>query len=341
MKPAWKRLSPPQAPDYMIRELNNAIRSLQWDPGKRVKTLEARIARELDVPPEWVLTTDSCTTALAVASKFVLKGSLTTHGACGTSEAKVSVCPLTWPSTYCHVPDHLINWMDCNDDGWPIDRVDIGVELWGRPFPDALLPVTILDAAHRVLDRRHGDLLKSDMVRAVCYSFNCQKEIPCLRGGALVSKVAGEKQVRAFLTCGTQDRRYMGAGGIKGGLPDPLAAWILKGINRLSRTKSSRQRVLRQYADHLGRLVVTRPGEASGHLCVLRCSDRGHRKLIRALLARHGVETGRHYILPAGESVSAAAPNAAELSERIISVPCHPEMTNYDVRRVARLIASA
>ncbi len=344
-KPSWKRLSPPQIPEYILNEFCHRVRTLQWEPGYRCQTLEKRIARELGVPPEWVLSTYSCTAALAVAQEFLLRDKIA-----GYEPAKI--CPLTYAATYVYLEtvakntrEQFIEWIDCDNDGWPINTVDVAVELWGRPVPDRVLPVTVLDSAHRVLDPRHGELLRqrdslgaSHGAGAVCYSFNCQKEIPCLHGGAVVSPYVTDEW-RRWLYCGTRSRVYQGGGGIKGYLNDPLAAWITKGIGRLPVSRRSRQRVLARYKEMLGSLVVT-GDDASGHLCVLRFTDPGHRKLVQSALSRYSVEHSVHYSLDP-ILFKDSCPNAVGLSERIITVPCHPEMSNRDVDRVARLVISA
>ena len=97
---------------------------------------------------------------------------------------------------------------------------------------------------------------------------------------------------------------------------------------------------LERYVEHLGDLVLTRPGEASGHLCVINCQTPVIRSLYESSLARNPfVQSSIHYPLP--PSARRTCPVAADLSDRILSVPCHADMTYYDVRRVIMRLLQA
>lgn len=321
MKQLWRRLCVPHAPPYMLRAFAAEVEHGRWDDGPRVRTLERRIARRLDVPPEWVLCTSSCAAALQAA------------GWCLTGrDETIRVCPLTFAATY-NWAWGRVEWVDCDEEGWPVDQVDVAVELWGRQTGSAC---TILDAAHRLLDPWHAEFLEQGG-GAVCYSFNCQKEAPCLHGGAVVSPHVNDDW-RAFIHNGTRGRQPF-MRGIKGYLNDPLAPWIWESIRKLKTTKTRRQRVLEGYEEFLGRWLMTKPGEASGHLAVIRAEDEGHAKLIKAALDRHRVEWSIHF--PILEGVEEECPTAASLSRRIISLPCHASMKKGDAVRIARIVAGA
>jgi len=348
-KPAWKRLSPPDLPNYILARMEKCLESGRWEYGKRAATLERKIGRELGVPADWVVVTLSASAALEACARFILEGTV-----------PIRVSPLTWPATYNAILNHgsssSITWVDCNEEGWPVEAVDVAVDLWGRPyrFPQdplvfifdvqAKFPL-VIDAAHNLLDPGHGILLREGSgIKAVVYSFNVQKEASCICGGALVSPEVTQLPIREWLNYGVADRlplEYNGEflGGIKGTMPDPLAVWVLEQIKRLPRTRRKRKGILKQYERHLGKLLVTTPDNSSGHLAVVRFSDPGTRNLVQDHLLRHGVETSVHY--PIHPKIAETCPKAAELSKRILSIPCHIGMTPYDVRRVSRLVVSA
>jgi dTDP-4-amino-4,6-dideoxygalactose transaminase len=316
VKDAWTHLSAPFAPEGTLDAFCDVVRKGQWDPGRRVKTLERWIAKHIDVPPEWVLVTDSCTTALRVAGEFLWR-----------RPEEIRVCPLTYAATYAWA-DGRVQWVDGAVDA------DVEVELWGNRAE--FLTTTILDAAHRFGDPEHAVFLKEGRVQAVCYSFNCQKEVPCIRGGAVVSPHVRDEW-RDFIRCGTRNKVPVMSGGIKGGLPDPLAAWVIRSLRRLPLARKKRQVVLGVYEEYLGRWLLTKPGVASGHLAVLLLPDTGTRTLIRNSLGRLGIETSIHYPIP--ESARASCPNAWDLSERVLSIPCHSEMEKRHAVKIARAIA--
>lgn len=330
-KPPWRRLASPHAADHVLAAMEHVVRTGRWDAGPRVRTLEARLARELGVPPEWVLATSSCTAALTVAGEFLTR-----------ELPEVRVCPLTYASTWQWALNAgPVRWVDCDEEGWPVGPVDVAVELWGRGAAIAGVntgQVAVLDAAHRLLDSNHTAYLRDGWVAAVCYSFNCQKEAPCLHGGAVVSPHVTDDW-RAFIHCGTVDRRPVLENGIKGYLNDPLAEWIWHAVKRRSRAHARRQKVLSVYQEFLGSWLMTRPGEASGHLAVVRLADPGHRKLVQTALNKHRVEHSVHYPIP--EWCHEECPGAVALSERIVSIPCHDEMTERDAARAARVVAGA
>jgi dTDP-4-amino-4,6-dideoxygalactose transaminase len=324
----WKRLSPPRIREHTIREMNEIVRGLNWDYGVRSKTLERRIARDLKVDPEWVIITASCTAALQCATHFLLN-----------DRASVRVCPLTYAATYAPVANEKlpIEWVDCDDEGWPVGEVDIGVELWGRPFEftGEKWP-TVLDSAHKFGAPYHGELLREGKVQAITYSFNCQKEISGIHGGALVSPHVREEW-RSWLFCGTKDRMPVSPGGIKGYLQEPLVYIVAENLLTLRTARKKRREVLEAYHEFLGNYLMTTPELASGHLAVVRVPDEGHALAVKNMLKRHGVEWSIHYMV----NPETNCPNALDLSKRIVTIPCHTYMNGGDARRIAKLIGAA
>jgi dTDP-4-amino-4,6-dideoxygalactose transaminase len=252
---------------------------------------------------------------------------------------KVRVCPLTYAATYAGVANERIpiEWVDCDFEGWPAGPVDIGVELWGRPFvvSGSELP-TILDSAHRFAADYHKEVLEEGKVKAVVYSFNCQKEVAGIHGGAIISPHLTDEW-RTWMFCGTKDRVPIKPGGIKGYLQQPLAYIINKQLIHHKRRMNARRRVLEGYHEYLGNFLMTLPGLASGHLAVVRLPDEGHMLLVKHVLERNSIEWSTHYAVNPDTNCR----GAIELSKRIVSVPCHARMTPADGRRIARIITLA
>lgn len=321
----FRHLSPPNCPGYVLKEFNRALRGGQWAYGERAATLERIVEEALGVPAGSAVATSSATVALAVAGRMVI------------NPEPVRVCPLTWPSTYCWVEfQEDFTWVDCDEAGWPVGQVDIGVELWGRPWLGDSPP--ILDAAHRVLAPEHGALLTSGQARAVVYSFALQKEVSCFMGGMLVVDPELAEEARMWLNSGTVDRIYKFYRGHNGLMPDPVATWIRHQLKRLPRLRAHRQRLLEEYHRHLGSILLTRPGECSGHLCVVDCGSEPIRRLYQAALDKSpSIPHSVHY--PLADSFREVTPTAWALSKRVLTLPLHADMVLYDVRRVcARLL---
>lgn len=333
---AKSKLSPPYATKKDLDRITTLLTTGKWSYGPKAKELERRIAELLDVPPEWVIATDSCTTALAAAGRLIAP-----QGGVAPGNGKLRVCPLTWPSTYswCHDEGDQIEWVDCDDEGWPVSEVDVGVDLWGRALPDSC-PVSILDAAHRFGDAEHGGYLREGAVQAVCYSFAPQKEIASFQGGALVSPRLPGSDVPSYLHAGTRDRVYCQGGGVKGLISDPAAMLAYRNMTHHDELKEARQKLLQEYYENLGDSMLTRPGEASGHLAVLDCGSPKIKHMVELALSRGPkIAYGHHY--PLNEEQREACPNAAALSDRIITLPMHPALSRTEVVNICRRVRLA
>jgi dTDP-4-amino-4,6-dideoxygalactose transaminase len=330
----WRRLSSPTLPIWTFQQFEKYVRSGNWEYGKACAAVERKIARWLRLDPAQVIMTSSCTTALATCMQFLFKH----QGA-----HSVSLSPLTYAATWIWAKNLGLEvvYVDTDDEGWPSASVDIGVDLWGRAFPTERHPLVVLDAAHRCMDVRHGELLNSERVQAVTYSFNCQKEVPCLHGGALLlspSAAAMRDDMLAFLRCGTRDRAPLpGVVGTKGLLNDPLGGWIMSQLRRWTQLHSKRRKVIGWYHDQLQRFMATRPDNARGSMAVAIFDSNGERDLVRRHLERHKVENSVHYPVPP----EFQCPNASALSQRLLTLPCHTELQQNDVRRITRLVVSA
>ncbi len=325
----WRQLSPPGFIAPSLRSYTGALRTGAWLRGPHVAQFEERLAKLADLPVENVIATVTCTDALAAAAWAIL----------GKSSARV--CPFTYAGTYTGIVGPL-EWVDCDEEGWPVEDVTVGVELWGRRLEHSRCE--IMDAAHRFSPEEHGVLLSGGDVLAVCYSFGPMKEVPGVRGGALLC-ASGEHAQLA--------RRFVNNGITPGGkLPDyPFgrksymanaeAGFLGPQFREAARWRGARQRVLDAYSRYFPKgsnvaELMTLPGEASGHLAVLRFPSRGAREIARDALSVLSVETSVHYPVPEN-----APQGCKDLSGRVLSVPCHVSLTEVGVSLVAKRIISA
>jgi hypothetical protein len=170
-----------------------------------VEFLEAAIARRLGVPSEWVIATNSCTSALCYANSHV---------------GYYSIPLMTYAATFAQADlaasyGQLRKYIDCDDHGWAMDYTDMGVDLWGRArFGPG--DVKVIDAAHRFCAPEHKGLLEAGVT--ICYSTGPMKELPGFEGGFYCKKMLpGEREgAQAFFNYGQKDRIPTGLGGING-----------------------------------------------------------------------------------------------------------------------------
>lgn len=332
-KQVWKLLSPPWVDAYVVEKMIVAMKRGWWAPGPRAHTVEKIVARELGVDPSYVVATRSATVALEAAYRFLLP-----------DLEKIRVSPLTFVSTYSGAANAGIplEWVDVDEDGWPLAEVDVAVDLHGRPHSLGgglgRGSPRLVDAAHRVLAPEHGDLVRGGT--ALVYSFDLRKEVSCLVGGCLVSEQIPNTYAREWLHFGLGEQRVPipDLGGTNGGLPDPLAAQAIEALKRRWRGQQKRTRVLEVYEQAFGKYLLTKPGDASGHLAVLRARSEGEARLVRNALNYHRVENSCHYAVPEAYG----CPNATALAKRLVTLPCNTYMKiPGDPRRVARIVVGA
>jgi dTDP-4-amino-4,6-dideoxygalactose transaminase len=117
-------------------------------------------------------------------------------------------------------------------------------------------------------------------------------------------------------------------------MPDPIAAFVRAQMRFLRVQRAKRQRYLEIYEGHLGKMMMTQPGEASGHLAVMRCENEGHAKLVRRRLEMLKTEWSLHYRVPEEYR------RAHELTRRLVTIPIHCEITSAQVAAIARAVAT-
>lgn len=332
----WIKLSSPEYDNVATAAMLEALAPGQLDPTAWCRAAETALAQFLNVPRDQVLLTSSCTAALHIATVM-----LSQH------DGQVVEAPVfTWPSTYSHAQHR--NLVDTDAGAWPIwsDREDvlrIVVSLWGRPIPARCLAAPggpfILDAAHSF---GYGlDLLAQGRVAAVCYSFGPQKEVPCVRGGAVVSPHITPAW-RALAHSGTLDRYGVMERGWNYTMPEPFAAMLPRQLDLVEQRKALRRATMRSYISDpdIRSLSYVSPEDASGHLMVLEARDETERTRWAGNLLTNRIECGIHYQMPAWLP-PAKFPTAWGLSRRVLSVPLHTHLTPTDVERVVKAIRSS
>jgi dTDP-4-amino-4,6-dideoxygalactose transaminase len=310
------RVSAPNTkPGYIGRAWEELVQG-NIDPGPVAEEFAQALADWWKVPREWVLLTNSCTTAIGVYTKWR-----------GGSEWAAPV--FTWPGSYCMVGD-TVKLLDGGDE-WPYspDR-RIEVNLYGMYHYHT--KSALLDCAHCF--NYQFVRYRALKGRATVFSFGPTKEITTMRGGALVHPCA--QAMAPLLKCNTVGRWPQEGWGMNGTITEVGAAMGLAQLRSFSQDAMQRRDILRKYMDvvilyeHVE--LITHPSTHSGHLAVIQFKEPEMRSRASVLLRRDGIQTSVHYPVPEN------FPSAHRMSLRVLSLPCHTLLTPSDMEYVlARL----
>jgi dTDP-4-amino-4,6-dideoxygalactose transaminase len=251
--------------------------------------------------------------------------------------------------------------------GEGVDAV-IGVHFAGQALSrdihdlcDAAGLPLIEDAAHALGARDHRGLVAGQGTGGACYSFYATKNLTCAEGGALATdddELASF--ARSFRLHGLSHdawARYhpeapagydLLAPGIKGNLPDVLAALARSQLARFDETQARRRRLALQYRAELATVPGIRivPGsldvDSADHLMVVVLPDHLDRSAVDAELRTLGVPTSVHFQplhtfgwfaehTPNGPG---GLPNADRVADHVLSLPFHSTLSADDVTYV-------
>jgi dTDP-4-amino-4,6-dideoxygalactose transaminase/nucleoside-diphosphate-sugar epimerase len=250
----------------------------------------------------------------------------------------------------------------------PRTRAIVPVHMAGQPCDmDAIHAIAgkhglavVEDAAHAIGASYKGRKIGT-LSQFTCFSFYPTKNMTTIEGGLIATDddTAADK-MRALAMAGINRdawKRYSKAGslhweliypGYKYNMTDIQAAVGIHQLPRLDRFNARREQIVRRYHEALAgvpglSLLADLPERVHArHLCIayVEADDFGTDRdgFIRALKAEN-VGTGVHFISlhlqpwyrDAFDLKRADLPNAALVSDRLVSLPLYPKMTNQDV----------
>jgi dTDP-4-amino-4,6-dideoxygalactose transaminase len=367
----------PDIDDGDIEAVTRVLRSGWITTGDECASLEAELAEYLGVRN--VVTTSSCTAALEIAlARLDLP-----------PNARVGVPTWTFASTALAAeregaqvilldvdPDTLNLSTEALDDA--IDEglaAVIGVHFAGvaldRQIHDlcsrAGLPL-IEDAAHAMGTRDHRGRVNGAGTAGACFSFYATKNLTSGEGGAIATDDDELADfARVFRLHGMSKdawARYhpdapggydVIAPGIKGNMPDLLAALARSQFRRFDRLQARRREIVQRYRSALGAVDGLRfvpaehPSDSADHLMVVLLPEGSDRAAIRQHMASRRIGTSVHF-QPlhhlnwfrdhAGVARHGLAV-ADELAPRALSLPLHPSMSDAQVDRVTGVLLEA
>jgi dTDP-4-amino-4,6-dideoxygalactose transaminase len=163
-------------------------------------------------------------------------------------------------------------------------------------------------------------------------------------GGAVVAGDAGlADRVRQLRQYGWT-RKYTNAipGGRNSRLDELQAAFLSTLLPLLDERNERRRAIANRYSRGIAHPAIEVPPAAGSeyvaHLYVVRC---GNRDSLAAHLSRHGIATDVHYPIPDHRQpmhhdryASISLPATEALCDRVLTLPCFPEMTDAEVGQV-------
>jgi dTDP-4-amino-4,6-dideoxygalactose transaminase len=320
--------------------------------GPRVKELEGRFAELCQT--EHAIATSSGTTALSVA--------LLAHGIGPGDEV------ITTPFTFIASVNSILYvgakavLVDIDEETFNIDpalieaaitertKAMMPVHLYGYPCDmDAILEISekhnlvvIEDAAQAVGATYKGRSVGS--FGTACFSLYATKNVMSGEGGMITTNDAGvAKQARMIRSHGMQRRYYHDMMGYNFRLSDLHAAIGVVQMDRLAELTAKRRVNAAYLSANLKGVRVPSVKEGYEHVWhqyTIRVS--GDRDAAVKQLYEAGVGTGIFYPVPAHKQIhlkelgyhEQSLPVAEKLSQEVISLPVHPQLTQADLEKI-------
>jgi dTDP-3-amino-3,4,6-trideoxy-alpha-D-glucose transaminase len=220
-------------------------------------------------------------------------------------------------------------------------RAVIPVHLYGRPsaLPDLGIPV-IEDAA-----QAHGATDPAASSLAQCFSFYPTKNLGGMGDGGAVVTDDDEMAttVRRLRVHGMREQYVHTEIAMNSRLSELEAAWLRITLPGLAAGNERRRAIASHYETELPGLTLQpdHPRHAR-HLCVARVTDR---VAFRDRSSGLGIGTAVHYPLAMTQQpayrrfATARCPNAEAWAARCVSLPCFPELTDYEVELVVKALS--
>ena len=184
-----------------------------------------------------------------------------------------------------------------------------------------------------------------------CFSFFPSKNLGCYGDGGMITCATPElaAQVKILRNHGSAVRYHHSVIGFNSRLDDIQAAILRVKLKHISEFNTGRRRVAHLYSALLGE-VATVPCEDGKGIHVYHqytlLTDRRDRVMAR--LSEHRIASAVYYPIPLHKQevfseacAGLTLPVAEDVGERCMSLPIYPEMTDEQVRLVAKTVKEA
>ena len=227
----------------------------------------------------------------------------------------------------------------------PQTRAVVPVHLYGRAAPVTALGalgVPIVEDAAQAHGLRVEGAAAGTVGTVGCFSFYPTKNLGAVGdAGAVVTRDPTlAERVRRLRVYGERERYRSDEPGVNSRLDELQASFLRAGLATLAVENTRRAAIAAAYDE-----AARRPSPPGvHHLYVLRHPERDR---LREELAREGVGTLVHYPWALHEQRAFASARAASLQEstraarEILSLPCHPDLSDAEVEHVAGALRRA
>jgi dTDP-4-amino-4,6-dideoxygalactose transaminase len=332
--------------------LNRCFANGWWGYGSECKKLEQRF---VEYKGGWALSTTSCTSSLYIVAKLLF-----------TSKSDEVIVPsITWISTAIvfQMAGFKVRLADVNRNDLMIDidsiksavtkntKAIVIVHLYGqqcnveaiREFCDDHNIFMIEDCAHRV------DIEENSLSDFSCYSFNTVKEIPCGEGGLIWGRSSRYEKVAQNISylgmdINTLERSssavhkdlvFTNTPGLKMQLHDLGASVANAMFDVFNELKIKRKQIFELYNKKLNNIYginLLNRNDNDSYLMFVLILEKGNRNKFRDFLAKKGVSTSVHYPSLSCHPLinDSITPVADEMSQKIVTLPCYPDLSIDD-----------
>jgi aminotransferase EvaB len=222
---------------------------------------------------------------------------------------------------------------------------------------DAILKLTepagipIFEDCAQAHGARRGERRAGSFGAAASFSFYPTKNLGAIGdGGALVTKSSEiAEKVRRLRQYGWESKYKVVTPGARNSRLDEIQAAVLRAkLPHVDRWNAKRRDIASRYSTEIEHPRVVCPksygDDYVGHLYVMTCEDRAG---LQAHLKAAGVGTDVHYPIPdhrqpvlAPSSKDVRLPVTEELADKVLTLPCYPELSDDEVARIIAAINS-
>jgi len=186
---------------------------------------------------------------------------------------------------------------------------------------------------------------------AACFSFYPTKNLGALGDGGAVTcadEVLAQRlrQLRQYGWTGKYQITM--EGGRNSRLDEMQAAILCEFLPGLEAANARRRHIAERYAQAIKRDDVLLPELTDGHVMHLFVVRTGSREILREHLKQAGIASEVHYPVPdhrqpvfAGRHRNMRLPETEQLAAQVLTLPCHPHLSDEDVTRVAQAVNTA
>ncbi len=179
---------------------------------------------------------------------------------------------------------------------------------------------------------------------AAAFSFYPGKNLGALGDGGAITTNDPElaKTARAIANYGSHKKYVNIYKGVNSRLDEIQAAALSVKLQHLDADNEKRREIAREYIDNITNPLITLPvaDKEGNHVYHIFAITTPHREPLQQHLADNGIETLIHYPIPPHkqEALSEFCNLKLPITERIhreeLSLPCHPAMSNDEVKKV-------